>query len=281
MRHISVIAHRGARSLAPENTIAAARKALEVGADLWETDIAITADEKLILFHDDSLKRTTNAEEVFPDREPWTFTTFTLEEIRSLDAGSWFVEQDPYGQIAAGAVTPEEAESYRGEKVPTLREALEFTCDNDWMVNLELKRLPPPMDRFPIVETVLAFLWEMGVPLDRIIISSFVHDWLRQVKILQPRLTVQALVGFYRDRPIDWENQHGFETYNTRNTITTPEQVRELVAEGRRINIFTVDDVETARKYIKAGVSGLFTDFPQWLVGLRDEEQKQSIGGNS
>ncbi len=268
MRRVTVIAHRGARSLAPENTIAAARKALEVGADLWETDIAVSADEKLFLFHDDSLKRTTNAEEAFPDRAPWTFTTFTLDEIRSLDAGSWFVDQDPYGQIAAGAVTPEEAESYRGEKVPTLQEALEFTFDNDWMVNLELKRLPPPMERFPIVEAVLDFLRRMRAPLDRVIISSFVHDWLRQMHALEPRLTIQALVGYYRDRPIDWEHQHGFETYNARNTVTTPEQVRELVAEGRRINIFTVDDVETARKYIEAGVVGLFTDYPQRLVKL-------------
>ncbi|HFD40915.1 MAG TPA: glycerophosphodiester phosphodiesterase, partial [Anaerolineae bacterium] len=89
------IAHRGARSLAPENTLVAARKALAVGADLWETDVAVTADGELILFHDDSLVRTTDAERRFPDRAPWTFTTFSLAEIRSLDAGSWFVETDP------------------------------------------------------------------------------------------------------------------------------------------------------------------------------------------
>ena len=61
MSSILAIAHAGARSLAPENTLAAARKALEVGADMWELDVAVTADGHLFLFHDDSLARTTNA----------------------------------------------------------------------------------------------------------------------------------------------------------------------------------------------------------------------------
>ena len=61
-----IIAHRGARSLAPENTLAAARKALEVGADLWETDVSVTNDGELILFHDESLIRTTNVKKTVP-----------------------------------------------------------------------------------------------------------------------------------------------------------------------------------------------------------------------
>ena len=119
------IAHRGARSLAPENTLAAARKALEIGADLWETDVSVTTDGQLILMHDDTLDRTTDAPIRFPGRSPWTVSAFTLAEIRDLDAGSWFVETDPFDQIAAGAVTPGEQAAYRGERVPTLRRALE------------------------------------------------------------------------------------------------------------------------------------------------------------
>jgi len=73
-----IIAHRGASSIAPENTIAAARKAWEIGADLWETDVAVTKDEHLILHHDDSLERTTNVKQVFPDRSSFIFTRYTL-----------------------------------------------------------------------------------------------------------------------------------------------------------------------------------------------------------
>ncbi|MCP4367686.1 MAG: glycerophosphodiester phosphodiesterase, partial [Deltaproteobacteria bacterium] len=93
------IAHRGARSIAPENTLEAAQKAYDLGAHMWETDIQITKDEKLVLFHDNSLARTTDAESRFPDRHPCMFTSFTLDEIRSLDAGSWFVKADPHQQI--------------------------------------------------------------------------------------------------------------------------------------------------------------------------------------
>ncbi len=113
------IAHRGARSLAPENTLAAARKALEVGADLWELDVAMTADGELFVVHDDTLARTSNVEELFPDRKPWSNSLFTLAEIKRLDFGAWFVEQDPFKQISAGQVSAAELASYRGEKAPT------------------------------------------------------------------------------------------------------------------------------------------------------------------
>lgn len=63
-----IIAHRGARSLAPENTLAAARRAHDVGADMWETDVAVTADDHLVLMHDDAMTRTTDVAARFPDR---------------------------------------------------------------------------------------------------------------------------------------------------------------------------------------------------------------------
>ena len=102
---VTIIAHGGARSVAPENTLAAARKAHALGADLWETDAAISADGQVVLMHDDAMMRTTDVAEKFPDRVPAPFSTYTLAEIRTLDAGSWFERDDPFGQVAAGAVT--------------------------------------------------------------------------------------------------------------------------------------------------------------------------------
>ncbi|HEY52295.1 MAG TPA: glycerophosphodiester phosphodiesterase, partial [Caldilineae bacterium] len=201
----TVIAHRGARSLAPENTLAAARKGHDVGADLWETDVAVTADGELILFHDDSLARTTNVETFYPDRAPWTFSTFTLEEIRRLDAGSWFGRDDPFGQIAAGIVPPADLASYRGELVPTLREALQLTKDLNWRVNLELKRQPAPQDAFPLVEASLALIDEVDIAPEQVILSSFNHEWLHQAQRQRPDIEVQALVGYSFTDPIVWE----------------------------------------------------------------------------
>ena len=93
------IAHRGASSLAPENTLAAARKALDLGADMWELDVQMTADGELVILHDNTLKRTSNVETIFPVRRPWRVHQFNLNEIRQLDFGSWFEEQDPFGQV--------------------------------------------------------------------------------------------------------------------------------------------------------------------------------------
>ena len=107
---VTIIAHRGARSLAPENTLAAARKAHGLGADLWETDVAVTADDQLVLMHDDAMTRTTNVADIFPERVPAAFSTSSLAEIRSLDAGSWFERDDPFGQVAAGAVDSRNAQ---------------------------------------------------------------------------------------------------------------------------------------------------------------------------
>ena len=261
------IAHRGARSLAPENTLAAARKALEIGADLWEVDVGVTSDGELILFHDDSLARTTDAPARFPDRAPWTFTSFTLTEIRSLDAGSWFADTDPFGQIAAGAVIPAELAAYQGERVPTLREALLFTRDAGWRVNLELKRLPPPLEHFPVVEQVLALIDELEMASHQVILSAFNHDWLRQAQALRPDSEVQALIGYSFTAPLDWGDL-SFNTYNARSTLVTEEKIREVVSQGIHVNLFTVNEEKDMRRFIAAGVTGLFTDFPQRLASL-------------
>lgn len=97
----TVVAHRGASAYAPEHTLAAYRLAIEQGADFVEQDLAVTKDGVLICLHDASLERTTNVEEVFPDRstttaiegrtrKAWLANDFTLAEIKRLDAGSWF-----------------------------------------------------------------------------------------------------------------------------------------------------------------------------------------------
>lgn len=262
-----IIAHRGARSLAPENTLAAARKALEVGADLWETDVVVTSDGELILFHDDSLARTTNVKDRFPDRDPWHFTTFTLREIRSLDSGSWFAKTDPFGRIAAGMVTHEDLSAYRNEKIPTLSEALCFTQEASFCINLELKRLPSPMENFPVVERVLAMIDDTGIDYERVIISSFNHEWLREVQARNPSLAIQALIGYSETDPLDWGNLE-FETYNARNTLIDEEQIRVITGNGISVNLFTVNEEDEMLRFTEAGAAGLITDFPQRAVRL-------------
>ena len=262
------IAHRGARSLAPENTLLAAQRGLEVGADLWETDLAVTRDEALVLLHDDLLVRTTDVQQRYPERASDPFTTFSLAEIRALDAGSWFVEADPHGQIAAGAVSEADQKACRGVQVPTLEEALVFTRDAGWKLNLELKSLPAPMDAFPVVPRMLAMLDRVGLGPDQILISSFNHTWLEEVRGRRPELEIQALIGYYSDQPLDW-GPLSFHTYNVRSTLIQDQEIVARKQQGLTINLFTVNDAMDMRRFMALGVDGLITDFPQRLALLR------------
>ena len=106
-----LIAHRGASGYAPEHTFAAYHLAIEQKADFVEPDLAVSKDGRPLCLHDDTLERTTNVEDVYPSRfsaamkgrngeKRWVANDFTVEEIKKLDAGSWF---DPRFAGAAGA----------------------------------------------------------------------------------------------------------------------------------------------------------------------------------
>ncbi|NED81407.1 glycerophosphodiester phosphodiesterase, partial [Streptomyces sp. SID11233] len=87
---ITVVGHRGAPAYAPENTLPSVDKAAELGFRWVENDVQRTKDGELIVLHDTTLTRTTDVEQVFPDRAPWNVRDFTAAEIARLDAGSWY-----------------------------------------------------------------------------------------------------------------------------------------------------------------------------------------------
>lgn len=271
-----VIAHAGARSLAPENTLAAARKALEVGADMWELDVAVTADGHLFLFHDDSLARTTNARQVYPDRAPWIFTTFTRAELEALDFGSWFVEADPFGQIAAGALTPQELDGYRGEPLPALCRALEFTRDNNWRVNVEIKALPAPMADFPVVEAVVSLINKLEMA-SQVLVSSFVPDYLWQVRRLNPSIATSAVVGWTETEALHMPLDLPVDGYNPRHTLLSDGQIQSLRQAGFDVYPWTVNDEAEMRRLMRAGVTGIITDFPQTLRRLLAAQESGAL----
>lgn len=261
-RMVAIIAHRGARSLAPENTLAAARTAHALGADLWETDTAVSADGGLFLMHDDSMMRTTDVAARFPDRVPAPFSTYTLAEIRTLDAGTSFERDDPFGQVAAGAVGPAELAGFVGEKVPTLREAFELTLALDWCMNLELKAQPKPNDTFDVVGAVLALADEVGIGPEHLLFSSARHAWLKAVKERRPEFEVQALLGLFPEDPIDFGDPF-FDTFNPRITRVTIEELAAQLARGTRLNPYTVNEPQEIARLLEIGITGLITDFPQ------------------
>jgi len=268
-RAVLNIAHAGAASIAPQNTIIAGEKALAAGADLWGIDVRLTKDGVFVLMHDGTLERTTNVEEVFPDRSPWEVKDFTLNELRTLDAGSWFLEEDPFGQIEEGNVTAEDQASYVGERIPTLREALLFTVEVDWRIDIEVK----PMDYASpeeIAEKLVSLLEETGA-ISRAMVSSFDHDILREVKRLDPAIPTAALVILPLVDPIGYLEGLGVDAYEPSPVAFIPKTAERLKRLGYGVYVWTYNDPDQLERLAgTAGVSGIYTDFPQRLEPILD-----------
>lgn len=264
------IAHRGARSLAPENTLAAAEKGLEAGADLWELDVRLTADKKLIVLHDDTLSRTSNVEVEYPDREPWNTADFTLSEMKTLDFGSWFNDSDPLGQIAAGEVSASDLKSYVGVEAPSLREALEWTRRHNWKVNIHLKNLQGQDGEKEFAERVVSMVKELGMEKD-VMISSFRPEYLIQVKEADPAIPTGVLSSRAIDNPVEYVRGLGANSYNPNYKAIATSEIAALRAAGFDVYVYTVNEGSDLVKFLNASVSGVITDFPQRLRQITDK----------
>lgn len=239
MKAVLNIAHRGASGHAPENTMAAFERCIELGATAIETDVQMTSDGSLVLIHDESLARTAGSPKLVKD--------VTLEELRRLDAGSWF---DP---------------AFRGERVPTLRELLELVKPYSLLLNLELKNgvVPYPGLEEAVVEEVRRF----GMS-DRVILSSFNHYSLVKCKRLAPevRMGILYMEGLYE--PWDYASRIGAEALHAYHYAVLPEWVAQAAERGIAYHPFTVNEPAEMRRLLAAGVSGIITDYPDRLAEL-------------
>lgn len=204
---VQIIAHRGARSLAPENTLSSARLAFELGAHMWETDVQQTSDGHLILLHDQTLKRCTDVNKVFPGRTEDPVHEFSLDDLLRLDAGSYYMHADPFGQVAGGRVSMKMSAKYRGEPIPTLDKALLFTKEKQWKINLELKQYQEGDIGTVLPERLLHAVKRSGIGKDNVVISSFYHPWLDWINDQDPTLAVQALLGEDNDAELEFLQQ--------------------------------------------------------------------------
>ena len=258
------IAHRGARSLAPENTIAAAQKALEVGADMWELDTGILADGELIIMHDDTLERTTNVAQVFPNKTKALLHEFRLNEIQQLEAGSHFVNKDPFGQIAAGVVPQDSLDSFSKTPIPTLEQALVYTKDNHWKVNVEIKSIRATRKDMTIVEKTISMIQSMEME-KNVLISSFNHEYLKRAKQLAPTIQTGWLTfaGMRIHRTAVQKAQ--CEAYHPSLVGLNKAKVQHFQSLGIAVNVWTVNKKEDIQKIIGLKANGIITDFPQYL----------------
>ena len=265
-----VCAHRGARSIAPENTHMALDKARQCGADLWEIDVQLSADGELVLFHDGTLGRTTDIvmHSEFSGRHPWNLTEFTCDELKKLDAGSWFLQSDPFGTVAAGEVLEADFSSIKKQQIPLLYDVLNNCRNNDYPLNLEIKDQAGTAADGIIVKQVLGLLRATDTE-HLVLLSSFNHDYLRQAKQLNPTLATAALVEKkHPENLIAYLSDLGVDAYHPDQLITDNVLIKLLTDLGIRVNLWTVNDLERAQYFIEAGATFICTDWPQRMVGF-------------
>ncbi|MFJ9023106.1 glycerophosphodiester phosphodiesterase [Streptomyces sp. NPDC102259] len=246
----SVIAHRGASALAPENTLDAVDEAAALGIPWVENDVQRTKDGELVVIHDDSLRRTTDAEEVFPGRAPWKVRDFTAAEIARLDAGSWFDA------------------AHTGARVPTLKEYVDRVEHHHQKLLLEVKN----PELYPGIEQQTLKLLSNEGWLDRrhltnrLIVQSFSADSLRTVHELKPGVRT-GLLGM--PALADLPRYAGFaDLVNPSYASLSPAYVSAVHAltgphgEPMKVFAWTVDDPATARAVAGYDVDGVITNKP-------------------
>jgi len=233
------VAHRGASGHAPENTMTAFEKAFEMKADYIEIDVQMTKDGELVAIHDTTVDRTTDGTGQVGD--------FTLEEMRELDAGSWFSEE------------------YAGEKVPTFEEILDASRGKiGILIELKSPELYPGIE-----EKVAEALKERNLHRpnnEKIVIQSFNHDSVKKSKELLPNMSHAVLAGPSWENVTD-EQLAEFATYsgyfNPNMNIVTPELVERVHEAGMKIYPYTSRSQEQAFRLFDLGVDGIVTDYTE------------------
>lgn len=266
-----ICAHRGARSIAPENTLLALELAHRSGADLWETDVQMTADEELVLFHDRALRRTTDisTHQAFAQNRYRWLRHFTLAELRRLDAGSWFLIRDPFGTNAGGEVDARTQVRIPGQSIPTLREALDYCRTHNFPVNLEIKGKLSTARMYRRIELLLQLLYEMKCE-NLVLLSSFHHEELKLIKQLRPSLATAALVeNRHPENLVAYLTKLQVAAYHPAEEMVDAALIALLAAAGIRVNTWTVNESKRMDALCKLGATFICTDWPQRMSNRR------------
>ncbi len=249
-----VIAHRGASHLAPENTLVAAEQAVAFGAAGIEVDLTISYDGVIFLLHDDTLRRTTNVADIFPARVSEDASMFNFSELRTLDAGSWFVDSDPFDTIKDGYISEVTAESYRGELIPSLAEIINFTRDNDLILDIDAKGPPSGHPHSSDFNSILLSQLQASGLDEKIIIYSF------------DPLTENMTHGT-GTLPVDEIISLGGELVNTHHGLTN-RQFREYEEASIDVMCWTVDSISRFSQLWCLGVDLIKTNNLHLMVPL-------------
>jgi len=231
------IAHRGASGHAPEHTRSAFELALELGAEMIELDVQLSADDALVVFHDAHVERTTNGTGLVRE--------LTLEQLRSLDAGSWFHPR------------------FAGERILTLDEVLELIRGRA-LLNVEIKS--PRADGSVLIPRLVEVLERYNAT-ETTVVSAF--DWwlLGDVRQAHPTMRLGLL---WSDPLIPWPwdraEKIGATHLHPFWAVVNRKDLEEAHAHGLWVNAWTVNDPPTMVELVEMGVDGIISDFPDRLA---------------
>lgn len=231
------IAHRGASGYAPENTFAAFRRAIALGAGFIETDLQLSRDARLVAIHDATVNRTTNGQGAVHD--------MTLAELRRLDAGSWFGSE------------------FAGERIPTIEEILEFANKHDVVFYLEMK----PSGSWGGEHALISALRESR-EIARTVVISFDAAILAAVRKIEPTLMTGLLFEGHIPNPLDKAIEIGARQLAVRGDLVTPRLLKEARGHDLQVVCWTVNHPGHMRLLVQAGVDGIISDYPDRLLEL-------------
>jgi glycerophosphoryl diester phosphodiesterase len=232
---VLAIAHRGASGYAPENTLAAFRRAVAQGVTFIETDLHLTRDVHFVAIHDDTVDRTTSGRGAVKE--------MTLAEIRKLDAGAWF------------------ASEFIGERVPILDEILDFSRKHDVVFYLELKS-----DGFWGGEHALISALRDSGEIQRMVIISFDPAILANLRKLEPLLMTGMLSDGHLANPFEQAQEIGARQLVLRGDLLTPNLLQEAHRRDIQVVCWTVNQPAHMRLLASAGVDGIMSDYPDRLL---------------
>ena len=248
-----VIAHRGGRSLGPENTVYTFKRAVELGTDVLEMDLQTTSDGALVILHDREVERTTNGK--------GAVDSFTLSELKKLDAGfRW---------------SPDDSRSYplrnKGVTIPTLTEV--FTAFPDIRINIEIKS-----SQVNTIQNLCRTIRDHGMS-EKVMVACFDSGKLGEFRSLCPEVATSAGASeaavFYWLQWAHLESAYSPssqalqipEVYGE-NRIATRRFLDAAHARNLRVQVWTVNDTESMQRLIDLGVDGIMTDYPERLVKI-------------
>ena len=289
---IVVIAHRGDSAHAPENTLEAALLGHAAGAFAWELDVLRSRDGVAVVMHDETLRRTTDVAVRYADdprgRDGFHVADFDWAEIRTLDAGSWFVDPGSpprstgaFGTIAAIPGPSLDRYASGSIRVPSLVEALSLTRDLDWLVNIELKSFP---ENDPgLLDAVFDAIDATGTA-DRVLISSFNHEDVAKAARERPEIATGILSETPILRPAHYVRELARADFLHVSAASLGAESRAYRLDPRGENlspiidgpwaprlVYTVNDASPgglAVQLAALGVAGVFTDDPSSLRRL-------------